>query len=69
MTIIRYLKVEHSIDLEANSIAKKRIRDETVINIAILREIEINREAKEKRRKKLMKINLDKKTLKYLYLQ
>ena len=44
-TIIRYLKVKHSIDLEANSIAKKRIRDKIVIDIAILREIEINREA------------------------
>ena len=43
--IIRYLRVEYSIDLKASSIAKKRIRDKIIINIAILREIKINREA------------------------
>ena len=67
--MIRHLKVEHSIDPEASSIAEKRIRDGTAIDAAILRGIEINREAEEERRKELMGIGLDKETLEYLYLQ
>ena len=65
----RYLKEKHSIDSVASSIAEKRIRDETVIDIIILRDIEVNRKAEDKRRKKIINVDLDKTTLKYLYLQ
>lgn len=63
----RYLKDKYSINLVARSIVEKRIRDEIVIDIASLRDIEVNRKAKKKRRKE--KKNLNKITLKYLYLQ
>ena len=68
-TISRHLKENYFIDLIASSIAEKRIRDGIAIEVAILRGVEINREAEEKRRKELMGIDLDKTTLKYLYLQ
>ena len=39
----RYLKEAHSIDPTASSVAEKRIRDGTTIDVAILRGAEINR--------------------------
>ncbi len=67
--ISRHLKKAHSIDSAASGIARKRIREGAVVDAAILREAEINSKAEEKRREQLMDIGLDKKTLKYLYLQ
>lgn len=63
-----YLKEKYFIDLVASSIAEKRIWDEIVIDIAILRDIEVNRKAEKKRRKKIISVDLNKTTLKYLYL-
>ena len=68
-TITRYLKKKHSINSIFNKVAKKRIREEIEIDIAILRNIDINLKVEEERRKKLININLNKDTLKYLYLQ
>lgn len=67
--ISRHLKKAHSIDPTASSIAKKRIREGTGIDAAILRGAEMNIKAEEKRREQLMSIGLDKTTLEYLYLQ
>ncbi len=67
--ISRHLKKAHSIDSAASGIAEKRIREEAVVDAAILREAEISSKAEEKRREQLMGIGLDKSTLKYLYLQ
>ena len=67
--ISRHLKKAHSIDSAASGIAKKRIREDAVVDAAILREAEINSKAEEKRREQLMGIGLDKNTLKYLYFQ
>ena len=64
-----YLKEKYFIDLTNNSISKKRIRDKIAIKIAILRDIEINRKAEKERRKKIIDLDLNKSTLKYLYLQ
>ena len=67
--ISRHLKKNHSIDPTVNAIAEKRVQDETDIDTVILREAEVNKQLKGKRRKELMSIGLDKNTLKYLYLQ
>ena len=65
----RHLKEVHSIDPTASSVAEKRIRDGTSVDVAILRGAEINRQVEEERRKEIMRIGLNKNTLKYLYLQ
>ena len=65
----RHLKEKHFIDSTGSSIAEKRIRDRTAIEIAILRGAEVNRKAEEERRKEMMGLGLDKSTLEYLYLQ
>lgn len=67
--ISRHLKKAHSIDSTASGAAKRRVREATAIDAAILREAEINDKAEEKRREQLMGIGLNKTTLKYLYLQ
>ena len=67
-SVARHLKKAHSIDSSHNSIAEKRIREGTAIDIAILRDAEINIKAEEQRRKDLIDINLDRATLEYLYL-
>lgn len=67
--ISRQLKKAHSIDSAASAIAKRRIREGSAIDAAILREAEISSKAEEKRREQLMGIGLNKTTLKYLYLQ
>ena len=46
-SVVRYLKKAHLIDLSYNSIAEKRIREGTAIDIAILRNIKINIKAEE----------------------
>ena len=67
--VARHLKTAHSIDPTHSSITEKRIREETAINMAILRNTKINIKTKEQRRKDLMGIGLNKTTLEYLYLQ
>ena len=67
--ISRHLKKAHSIDSTASGIAKRRTREATAIDAAILHEAEINSKAEENRREQLMAIGLNKTTLKYLYLQ
>ena len=67
--ISRHLKKAHSIDSTASGIVRRRIREATAIDAAVLREAEINDKAEEKRREQLMGIGLNKTTLKYLYLQ
>ena len=46
-SVTRYLKKAYLIDPSYNSITEKRIREETAINIAILRNTEINIKAEE----------------------
>ena len=67
--ISRHLKKAHSVDPTAGGIVKKRIREATALDAAILREAENNDKAEEKRREQLMGIGLNKTTLKCLYLQ
>lgn len=67
--VIRHLKDKHFIDVTPSGIAVKRIREETAIDLAILRGTEINIKAKEKRREELIGRSVDKTTLEYLYLQ
>ena len=65
----RYLKKLHFINSSPSDVAEKRIRDETDMAAAILREAEVNIKADEKRKDEIIGRHLDKNTLKYLYLQ
>ena len=67
--IARHLKKEHGIDPTVSAFAEKRVKDRTSIDAAILRGVEINIQATEKRKADLLEISLDKTTLEYLYLQ
>ncbi len=67
--IIRHLREKHSIDATSTGVVAKRIREGQAIDLAILRGVEINTKAEEKRKEELMGRNLDKVTLEYLYLQ
>ena len=67
--IARHLKAKHSIDPTASGIAEKRMKEGTSIDQAILRGVEINIKAEEKRNEERLGAHLDKETVEYLYLQ
>lgn len=65
----RHLKEKYLINLVVNSVAEKRIREGTSINIAIFYEAKINLKVEKERRKQFLSIKLNKNTLKYLYFR
>lgn len=67
--ISRHLKDVHTIDPAASSVAMKRQREGTVVDMAILRGVEFNVQAEVKRREEMMGLGLHKATLEYLYLR
>ena len=68
-TIIKHLKKTHFIDFTISDIIEKKIKEKIIINAIIFYNIEINIKTKEKRKKKIINRDLNKITLKYLFLR
>ena len=67
--MIKYLKKAYFIDFTVNNVVAKKIKEKTIIDTIIFRDVEINIKTEEKRKKELMSHNLDKIILKYLFLR